>query len=190
MAGKRKLECAAEANAVHRRGEGLAAGLEPTVEQRQPARFLEEELHRLICALLGRKLAVSRAQALKHGEVRAAGEGFLARGDDAAFDRVVARDHVDDARQLVHHFCRDDIHRPARYVPGCGGDAVGVDLEAEIREAHLHVSAIFVHLVVGGKMTATVPGESADRPVKDTSSVRRRLDPLDDRRRAHAGSDA
>ena len=52
MAGERQLEGAAEADAVDRRGERLAAGLEPAVEQRQLARFLEEEAHRLLLALL------------------------------------------------------------------------------------------------------------------------------------------
>ena len=52
MAGERQLEGAAEADAVHGRRERLAAGLEPAIEQRELARFLEEELHRRLFALL------------------------------------------------------------------------------------------------------------------------------------------
>ena len=61
MAGERQLEGAAEADAVHRRRERLAAGLEPPVEQRQPARFLEEEAHGgLLAALLARAWRIRR----------------------------------------------------------------------------------------------------------------------------------
>ena len=34
--------------------------------------------------------------------------------------------------QFVHHRLGDDVHRPARHVPGEQRDAVGVGLEAEV----------------------------------------------------------
>ena len=97
VAGEREFEGAAEADAVDRRGERLAAGLEPAVEQRELARFLEEEAHRLLLALLLREPRVFGAEPLQHGEVGAARKRVLAGGDDAALDGLVRRDRLDDA---------------------------------------------------------------------------------------------
>jgi hypothetical protein len=136
VAGERELEGAAEADPVDRGGERLAAGLEPTVEQRQLARLLEEDAHRLLFALLALELLVEAAEALQHGEVGATGKSLLAGGDHAALDGLVRRDRLDDLRQLVDDLEIDHVHRASRAVPGCRGDAVGVGLEPEIGEIH------------------------------------------------------
>jgi hypothetical protein len=72
MAGERQLERAAEAGAVDRRRERLAAGLEAAIEQRQFSRLLEEDAHRLLLTSLPGEGPVGGAEPLEHGEVGAA----------------------------------------------------------------------------------------------------------------------
>ena len=136
VTGERELEGAAEADAVHRRREGLAAGLELAEDQGELARFLEEVAHGLLLALLGFQLLVSLTEALEHGQVGAAGKVVLARGDDAALHGRIGHHGVDDLMQVAHHLFGEDVHRAARHVPGCEGDPVGIDVVAEIREIH------------------------------------------------------
>ena len=72
-------------------------------------------------------------------EIGAGAERLLAGGEHRALDGGVGRDLLDDRREFFHHFRVDDVHRPARHVPGDQRDAVGVDLEAEILEGHTHL---------------------------------------------------
>jgi len=129
-------EALAQAQALDGRREGLAAGLQPPEQQRQAPGGLEEVAHRHLLALLGLQLLVGPAEALQHGEVGAAGEIVLAGGDDAALDRRIGRDLLDDLLELVHHAFGDDVHRAAGHVPGRQSDAVGIGLEAEIGQRH------------------------------------------------------
>jgi hypothetical protein len=139
VAGERQLEGAAEADPVHGRREGLAAGLEPPVEERKAAALLEEVAHRRLLAALADQAHVLGAQALEHGEVRAAREGLLARRDHAALHGVVGHHRVDEGGEVLHHLRGDDVHGAARHVPGGERDAVAVDLKAEIGEVHLYL---------------------------------------------------
>ena len=136
VAGERQLEGAAETDPVHRDGEGFSARLEPAVEERQAARLLEECRDGGFLALVLGELAIERAEALQHGQVGAAREGLLAGSDDAALDRFLARDVVDQLRQLVHHLRGDDVHGAPRHVPGRERDAVAVRLDAEVLQVH------------------------------------------------------
>ena len=72
MAGERELEGAAEANAMDRDREGLAAGLEAPIELRQLARALEEELVGCFRAFFAERLPMGRAALLQHREIGAA----------------------------------------------------------------------------------------------------------------------
>ncbi len=119
MAGERQFEGPAEAEPVDRRREGLAAGLQPPEQQGQPARFLEEAAHRRLLALLRAQLLVGSAQALKHGEIGAAGEVLLAGGNHAALDRRVRSNSLHNRREFLHHRFGDDVHRTAGHVPSC-----------------------------------------------------------------------
>ena len=132
VAGQRQLERAAEAEAVHRGGEGLAAGLELAEHEAQAPRLLEEVAHGHLLALGRLEPLVLDPEALEHGEVGAAGEVALAGDDHAALDALVGDDRVDDPLELRHHLHGDDVHRAAGHVPGRERNAVGIDLEAEI----------------------------------------------------------
>jgi hypothetical protein len=139
MAGERQLEGSAEAHAVYGGRERLAAGFQATVEQRELARLVEEELHRSLFALLLGEPRIFRAEPLKHGEVCAARERLLAGGDHAALDGLVGCDLFDDLFQLAHHLGGDHVHGAAGHVPGGERNAVGIGLEAEIGEVRHHV---------------------------------------------------
>jgi hypothetical protein len=136
VARQRQFEGAAQAQALDRRREGLAAGLEAAEQQGEPPGRLEEVAHRHLLALLGLQLLVGPTEALQHGEVGAAGEIVLAGGDDAALDRRIGRNLLDDLLELVHHPLGDHVHRTAGHVPGRQSDAVGIGLEAEIGQRH------------------------------------------------------
>ncbi len=110
VAGEAKLETAAERGARDRRHPRLAAGLEPPVEQRELAALLEEDGDGgLVTARLppvtrsgtrwriGESVATER---LQHGEVGPGAERVLARGDDRALDRGLARHLLDDIGEL------------------------------------------------------------------------------------------
>ncbi len=101
MAGERELEGAPEAGAVDRGGEGLAASLEPPVEQGEPPRLLEEIGGRFLLAFALAQLRIFLAEGFEHREVRSAREAVLARGDDAALDGRVRSDLVDDLAELL-----------------------------------------------------------------------------------------
>jgi hypothetical protein len=92
---------------------GLAAGLQPPVDHRHLARLVEEFLHRGLF-VLGACRCLDRArEALKHGEVGAAGEAVLARGDDRALDVLVRGDLLHNLRQLIHDLMvKTFIERP------------------------------------------------------------------------------
>ena len=70
---------------------------------------------------------------LKHGEIGAAAEGVLAGRDDRAFDGGVGGDFIDERSQFLDDARVDDVHRALGHVPGDQRDAVGVDIEFEIR---------------------------------------------------------
>jgi hypothetical protein len=84
---------------------------------------------------------VERAEALQHREVRAARKRLLAGGHDAALDRLVRGDLLDDLRQLLHDRHGDDVHRAAGAVPGRERDPVSVGVEAEVGQVHRFSSA-------------------------------------------------
>ena len=136
VAGKGEFEGAAEAGAVDRRHHRLAAGLEPPEQVAEAEGLGVEALHRLFPVPRRHRFAEGAEHAVEHVEVGAAGEGLLARGDDGAGDRLVRGDPFDDRAEFVHHREVEHVHRPSRHVPGHGGDAVFVDLEAEVGEGH------------------------------------------------------
>ena len=132
MAGERELEAAAHGGAVERADPRLAAGFDTPVKQRQLAAFLEHESRGRFLAFVLNQVGKYRAHAFEHGEISAAAEGILARGDDRALDRGSLATFSTTA-QLLDHVHRDDVHRAAGHVPGDQRDAVGVDVEFEIR---------------------------------------------------------
>ncbi len=114
----------------------------------------KKALHGGLLALLALELLVLRAEALEHGEVGAAGERLLARGDDAALDRGVGGDRLDDLRQLVDHLeVMTFIERPGMSQVDVR-DAVGVGLEAEIGEVHR------------GLLTRAIAGQAKGSPAR------------------------
>ena len=102
VARERKLERAAEAQAVDRGRPGFAAGLELAVEHRQPPRAVEEGLGGGLDPMGPGHRRVVGAEALEHGEIGAAREGGLGRGDDAALEGSIASHVLDDAVEFVH----------------------------------------------------------------------------------------
>ena len=116
------------------RRERLPAGLEPPVEQRQPARFLEEEGHRGFLAALLREPGVFGAEPLQHGQSAPPENASL---PEVTTQPLMAASVVTVsmiAEEFLHHLGGDDVHRTAGHVPGRERDAVAVDVEAEIRE--------------------------------------------------------
>ncbi len=94
MARQRQLERAAKAGAMHRCDEGFAAGFKLPVKQGEPAAFLEENLHRLLLTLDPLDTLELDTKPLQHGEISAAGEGFLAGDDDTALDGRIGHDCI------------------------------------------------------------------------------------------------
>ena len=101
MAGETKLEAAAERGAVDRRDERLAAGLDAPVELRQLAAFVEQKRGGGLLALALRHVGEHAAERFQQREIGAGAERVLARGDDRALDRGIARDLLDELRQLL-----------------------------------------------------------------------------------------
>ncbi len=132
MAGEHQFEAAAHAGAIHRGDPRLAAGFQAAVEQRQLAAFLEHHPGGGFLAFAFEQIGIDVAEALQHGEVGAAAEGVLARGDDRALDLLVARHLLDDFSEFLDHARVDDVHRFAGHVPGDKRNAVGVDVEGEV----------------------------------------------------------
>ena len=91
VAGERQFETAAHADAIDRRGDRLAAGFEPPIDERQVAVSIDEGAHRGSSPSALTSRAYSSPAVFEHGEVGAAGEALLAGGEDGAFDRGVAR---------------------------------------------------------------------------------------------------
>src|SRR6202035_2450020 len=108
VARKRKLEAAAERGAVDGRDEGLAAGLDAPIEQRQLAAFLEQVHRRLLLTLLLDVFRKRTPERLQECRVAPGAERLLGRGDDAAFHGGVGRQPLDDRRQLLDALERDD----------------------------------------------------------------------------------
>ncbi len=132
MARKCDLEAAAHGGAVERADPRLAAGLQPPAQHRQSAAFLEHHFGRGFFALARERIGVEALETLQDGEIGAAAERGLAGGDDRALDRLVARDLLDERPELFVYAGVDDVHRPARHVPGDERDAIGVDVEGEV----------------------------------------------------------
>ena len=72
VAGERQLEAAAHADAVDRRRDRLAAGLEPPVDQVQLLRRFDEGAHRRLLALGLGAAGEFVAGGLEHGQIGAA----------------------------------------------------------------------------------------------------------------------
>ncbi len=134
MASERQFEAAAHADAVDRRNDRLAAGLEPSEDEVQPLRPFDEGAHRGFRALFLHPAGVVGPGGLQEREIRAA--DTFAKADDRALDRGVGRNPVDDLTDLGHDFGIDDVQRAAGHVPRDERDAVGVGLEAKILEVH------------------------------------------------------
>jgi hypothetical protein len=117
MAGERQFEGAAHAGAVDRRDPRLAARLQLAEQAGHRAGVVEQRLDRLFWVLVFFG-GVGGQHFLQHGDIGAAGETVLARGDHRALDRGIRRHLVDDAVQLMHHRLGEDIHRALRHVPG------------------------------------------------------------------------
>ena len=136
VAGERQLEAAAHADAVDRRGERLARGLQLAKDQRELARAVVEEPHRRLLAFGFGDARVFLAHALQHGQVRAAGEAVLGRSEHRALDGGILRDMIDDLADFGDHLRRQHVHRTPRHVPADQRDSVGVGLESEVDEVH------------------------------------------------------
>ena len=141
VAGQRHFEGAAHAGAVDRRDPRLARCLDLAEQPVHRADAIEQRLRRLlgVLRLVGSELL---QRTLHHGEVRTAGIGFLARRDDRALDGFVLGHLVDDPVELGDRLLGEHVHRAARHVPSHQGDAVGVDVEAEILVGHCAVLSI------------------------------------------------
>ena len=137
MTGQRQFEGTAEADTVNGSDPRLAAGLEPAIEQRQPARAIEKSLYRSLFSMRADHVDIAAAGGFQHAEIGASGEGLLAGDDDAALDGGICRDLHDDAFEFVHHLFGDDVHRTARHIPDQRRDAGFVRLEAEIGQVHI-----------------------------------------------------
>ncbi len=134
VAGERELEAAAHADAVDRRRDGFAAGLEAPEDQIQLLHGIDEAAHRRFFAFGFGATGEFVARSLEHRQIRSA--DAFAEADDRALDRRVARDLVDDLPDLGHDFGVDDVHRTAGHVPGDERDAVGVGLETKVGQFH------------------------------------------------------
>ena len=143
-ARERQLEAATHAHPVDRRGDRLAAGLEPAEDQRILPDPLDEGAHRRLLAFRLGATGEFGARGLEHGEVGAGREALLARGDDAALDRGVGCDLVGDLAELADDFVVQDVHRPAGHVPGDERDSVGVRFETKIGEVHFGISVSWI----------------------------------------------
>ncbi len=105
VAGEAKLEAAAERSARDRRHPRLAAGLDPPIDEREPAALLEQAgdvgiLTAPRARALRRTGGSLAAERLQHGEVGPGAERVLAGGDDRALDRAVGRHPLDDIGEL------------------------------------------------------------------------------------------
>jgi hypothetical protein len=205
VTGERELESAAHRGAVERRHPGFAGGFELSVEQRELAAFLEQLRGRRLLSLRAHHVGESLAHAFQHGEVSAAGEGVLGRGDDRALDGGVRRHLVDDRAQLLDHFEIDDVHRAAGHIPDDERDAVGVDVELEVGVGHETLPISCIRLSCPGRSAARSGALQTRDRYKHCPSLRSRisgaplraapypghaLHPFHDGRRAHAGADA
>ena len=110
MAGQRQFETAAHAHPVDRRGHGLAAGLEPAVDERELLRSFDEGAHRRLLAFGLGAARVFLARGLEHRQVRACGEALLAGGENGALDRFVVSDLIDDLAELADDLGVDHVH--------------------------------------------------------------------------------
>ncbi len=135
VAGERELEAAADRGAVDGGDPRLAAGLDPPIEQRELAAFLEQAGRRLLLAVAG-KLPEAAAERLEEREIGASAEGVLARGDHHALHGSVTGKLLHQRRELLDRLERDQVHRAARHVPGDEGDAVAVEIDLEVGVAH------------------------------------------------------
>ena len=136
VAREHELEGAAERGAVDRGGPGLSGRLQPAVELRELAAFLEQRGRGRLRALGLAEILKHAAEAFEQREIGAAREGVLARRDDRALDGGIGGDLLDDRRELLDHLEVDDVHRAPGTVPGDERDAVAVDLELEMLEGH------------------------------------------------------
>ena len=122
VARKRDLEAAAQRDAVDRRREGLAAGLDAP-EQPGQRRDAIAGLDQRDAAIVGVDHVL---------DVGAGHERGLARREHGAADRGIAR-HAIDARGVIGDEARRQyVHRPIGDVHRDQRDTVGIDLEAKI----------------------------------------------------------
>ncbi len=136
VARQRQFETAAHAHAVDRDGDRFAAGFEPAVDERQLLRPVDKRAHRGVLAFGLGAARVFLARGLEHRQVGARREAILARGEDSALDRCVARDLLGDLAEFADDLGVDHVHRPARHVPGHERDAVGVGFETKVGQVH------------------------------------------------------
>ncbi len=134
MAGERELEAAAHADAVDRRRDRLAAGLEAAVDEIELLRLIDEGAHRRLLAFGLGAAGEFVAGGLEHREIGAA--DAFAEGDDRALDLGLARYCVDNPPDLRNDFGVDEVHRVVGHVPGDERYAVRVGLETEVLEFH------------------------------------------------------
>ncbi len=136
MARQRQFEAAAERKPVDRGSPRLARGLDAAKHLREPAALVEQHLVGGDVALGLQHLGILPAHALKHRQIGAGAQGFLARGDDDALHRAVGGGLLHDLLEFVDRGLVQHVHRTARRIPRHQRDAVGVGLELEILEGH------------------------------------------------------
>ena len=126
MAGQRQFEAAADAGALDRAGDRLAGGFQATKQLVQHEHIVEDRGG-------GGALAIGTGQHRPEiFQVHAGHEAaVLARCDDRALDALFRRDAGDGGVEVGQEVGADDVHRLAGYVDRQGGDAVGIDVEAD-----------------------------------------------------------
>ena len=161
VAGQGDLQAAAEGEAVDRRGDRLAAGL-------QGAERLVEGEGRVEGGAQGVFLGTARpagSLGAQLAEVGAGAEaGGLARGDHRALDGGVGLDALDHLADLADHRGGQGVHRPARHVEGDEGDAVGVDVDLEVFHGSVPqvLAAVIPHPPVPAGRAPPSPGGRGD----------------------------
>ena len=123
VAGQRQFQTAAQRQAVDRRGDRLAAGLQRAQGSVQ-----------LPACIIGFLQRTTGQHAAGHvAEVSAGAEAArLARSQDGALDGVVGLHAFDPLRDLGHHARGQGVHRPPGDVEGDQGDAVGIHVDLEV----------------------------------------------------------
>ena len=172
VTGKRKLERAAEADAVDRCNKRFAASFEFAEQKCQTPRFIEKRLHCGGFTAGGHLLMIGLQQALDHFDISPAGETIgLAGYDHAPLECCILGDMVNHVGEFSHGNIGDDVHGFARHIPCQGGDTVGIDIEVKLGEGgkcHGHTRSMIVAVPIPAPMQSVI--RAVFLPVRSNSS--------------------